>query len=378
LDTSCQGHLKVVVLLKCLYCGERVLFFCTRDHTMSIKKILRKYVSNIISFTNAHTRNSLRDRSSKYYAGEVTPELEELMRKVWQPLIEPDQEIIVLHIKKPKSAVSLGISIEGVDEVRKPEFRSSVPGVSVLPNGGSNERKSIEPRHFVQAVVPNGLIGSLNIVRPGDELLQVNGRRLRGTSSTNTVRCLRSLPQYIELVLARSKSGDPVPTIPGVDASWAFADEPPFELQASEVNSVDTTYSASPIAEVTAPYPMPVSPKTAHNRVSEWVRRSVTEQPDGSISTDADVNRTQSPEAQSNYVYPANIPPYPADKNAIPLEATNSVTRAGRDGLFESSGATLPRSYPAYLQDPRYGSKRPVWSTVPLLVQLNKSSSGFG
>ncbi|KAF7258501.1 hypothetical protein EG68_03983, partial [Paragonimus skrjabini miyazakii] len=315
---------------------------------------------------------------SAFTAGEVTPELEELMRKVWQPLIEPDQEIIVLHIKKPKSAVSLGISIEGVDEVRKPEFRSSAPGVPVLPNGGSSERKSIEPRHFVQAVVPNGLIGSLNIVRPGDELLQVNGRRLRGTSSTNTVRCLRSLPQYIELVLARSKSSDPVPTIPGVDASWAFVDEPPFELQASEVNSVDTTYSASPIAEVTAPYPMPVSPKTAHNRVSEWVRRSVTEQPDGSISTDADVNRTQSPEVQSNYVYPANTLPYPTDKNAIPLEATNSVTRAGRDGLFESSGATLPRSYPAYLQDPRYGSKRPVWSTVPLLVQLNKSSSGFG
>ncbi|KAF8561564.1 hypothetical protein P879_04939 [Paragonimus westermani] len=380
-------------------------------------------------------------------SGEVTPELEELMRKVWQPLIEPDQEIIVglsyylserlflsdttdslrvcnfttlygeltdshrqtdpgglgfsafiliaiaklefvvfltlpllqvLHIKKPKSAVSLGISIEGVDEVRKPEFRPLAPTAPVLPNGGSIERKSIEPRHFVQAVVPNGLIGSLNIVRPGDELLQVNGRRLRGTSSTNTVRCLRSLPQYIELVLARSKSGAPVPTIPGVDASWAFVDEPPFELQASEVNSVDTTYSASPIAEVTAPYPIPVSPKTAHSRVSEWVRRSVTEQPDGSISTDADVNRTHSPEVQSSYAYPANILPYPTDKNATPLETRNSVTRGGRDGLFESSGATLPRSYPAYLQDPRYGSKRPVWSTVPLLVQLNKSSNGFG
>ncbi|CAH8572826.1 unnamed protein product [Heterobilharzia americana] len=61
---------------------------------MHIKRKLRRYISNIISFTNSRTRNTLRDRSSDFYADEVTEELVDLMRKVWLPIIGPDYDIM--------------------------------------------------------------------------------------------------------------------------------------------------------------------------------------------------------------------------------------------------------------------------------------------
>ncbi|GAA52103.1 Patj homolog [Clonorchis sinensis] len=158
------------------------------------------------------------------------------MRNVWQPLIGPDCDVIVLHTEKPKSASSLGIRVEGLDWVRK---RGNFP----VANGELTEPVSAESRHLVQSIVPGGLLGSLNIIHPGDELLQANGRRLRGMSRTCTVRCLRNLPSHIELVLSRARQPTRVFVPEELALLEAHCEEPPLGVMASEVNPVDTTYS---------------------------------------------------------------------------------------------------------------------------------------
>ncbi|OON21104.1 PDZ/DHR/GLGF domain protein [Opisthorchis viverrini] len=352
---------------------------------MPSKKSFRKYVTNLISFANSHIRNSLRDRSNEFFAGEVTPELEELMRNVWQPLIGPDCDVIVLHIKKPKSASSLGISVEGVDWVRK---RENFP----VANGGElTEPVSAEPRHFVQSIVPGGLLGSLNIIQPGDELLQVNGRRLRGMSRTSTVRCLRNLPSHIELVLSRARQPTRMFAPEELALLSAHGEEPPLEVMASEVNSVDTTYSdvhlpansTTMLHNVTGHPPTNVSPRAIESRISEWVRRSVVDlQGSSAVTNSHDLEHLQSHKMESGNA------PYPAESHSATLNERRSYLESFRHlhhspqkrPTDTSHLATMPRvrSGTYRVQDPRYKSKRPVWSSVPLLVQLTKSERGFG
>ncbi|KAA0199945.1 hypothetical protein FBUS_00141 [Fasciolopsis buskii] len=268
---------------------------------MPVKRVLRRYVSNIISFANSRIRNSHRDRSDEFFAGEVTPELEESMRNVWQPLIGPDHEILVLHIRRPKNETSLGISLQGLSVVREPDFPPTSQTAAVeggLPNGDAGNAHLLNPaesRHFVYSVLPDGPIGRLNIVRPGDELLQVNGRRLRGTSHSSTVRCLRNLPNNIELILARPKSSrlddqNPAEPLVAVDAQ-----SPPLEVHASEVGSIDTAMSLEHYDAIPVRNPgniqraSSLSPNSAQKRVSDWVRRSRADlEPDSNLSADWD------------------------------------------------------------------------------------------
>ncbi|TPP61788.1 hypothetical protein FGIG_00213, partial [Fasciola gigantica] len=380
---------------------------------MPVKKVLRRYVSNIISFANSHIRNSHRDRSDEFYAGEVTPDLEESMRNVWQPLIGPDHEILVLHIRRPKNEASLGISLQGISEVREPDFAPTSETAAVnggLPNGASGNANPLKPResrHFVHSVQPDGPIGRLNIVRPGDELLQVNGRRLRGTSHTGTVRCLRNLPSHIELILARPKFNLPIDQNPVEPFVSIDAQSPPLEVHASEVGSVDTAMSAEHYDALSVQNQARIqrtsslSPNSAQKRVSDWVRRSQADlEPDPNLSADWDAASTA---LQPNGLDPR--PPYPnasstmrqdrssfgdtldgsstlPPRRAASLQLSrtgnvrSSTTAAGVFDGVTSGASTLARRGPPV--DPRYGSKRPVWSKVPLLFQLTKTTKGFG
>ncbi|VDP75160.1 unnamed protein product [Echinostoma caproni] len=343
---------------------------------------------------------------SNLVAGEVTAELEESMRNVWQPLIGPDHEIIVLHIRRPKNEGTLGISLQGVSEVREPAFAPASGTADKdgnIPNGTTYTEplKPMESRHFVHSVLPDGPIGKLNIVRPGDELLQVNGRRLRGTSHTSTVRCLRNLPNHIELILARAKSNllcdqNPLEQIVPIDAQG-----PPLEISASEVGSVDTAMSTEHYETIPTRGRVPpqrtasLSPNSAHKRVSDWVRRSQADlEPDSSLSVDWDANaaphsisrRPPYPNASSTMRPDRSglgdtldgrktLPPRRAA--SLQLDRSNPASRpVGGFDVSASRNSTLARRVPPV--DPRYGSKRPVWSRVPLLFQLTKTSKGFG
>ncbi|VDP99410.1 unnamed protein product, partial [Trichobilharzia regenti] len=254
---------------------------------MHIKRKLRRYISNIISFTNSRTRNALRDRSADFYVNEVTEELVDLMRKVWLPIIGPDYDIIVLHVHKPRGVTNLGMSLEATSNGHLKAMSTPVSH-HVMSNGLDQKNEQNKPsRHFVQYIVPEGLIGSLGVVQTGDELLQANGHRIHGTSYTSTLRYLRSLPSRIQLVLGRKK-----PTCTHEDENNAglnfsadsnplidCTDEPPLEVVASEIGSVDTVPSIRMISSYDVPdravaYSGPVSPMSAHRRVTEWIRKS--------------------------------------------------------------------------------------------------------
>nr|CAH8861414.1 unnamed protein product [Trichobilharzia regenti] len=437
---------------------------------MHIKRKLRRYISNIISFTNSRTRNALRDRSADFYVNEVTEELVDLMRKVWLPIIGPDYDIIVLHVHKPRGVTNLGMSLEGITYVSEPAFdntsnncnQSQTTATSnghlkamstpvshhVMSNGLDQKNEQNKPsRHFVQYIVPEGLIGSLGVVQTGDELLQANGHRIHGTSYTSTLRYLRSLPSRIQLVLGRKK-----PTCTHEDENNAglnfsadsnplidCTDEPPLEVVASEIGSVDTVPSIRMISSYDVPdravaYSGPVSPMSAHRRVTEWIRKSQGDlsntaphlsSPE-SVSMYEQNNTSRSEKASSYNLEPLNSHTYDPRRNYVNVNPTDGVpfpmnastmdntrkyslpnTLSSRKlqqmksntlGRLPTSNTsrrftepgpvvqqynqrryqTLPHNRRLHRIDPRYGFKRPSWSSVPLVIQLNKSSQGFG
>ena len=61
------------------------------------------------------------------------------------------------------------------------------------------------PHHYIRSVLPNGPVGQNGRLHSGDELLEVNGRKLLGLYHTDVVAILKDLPMHVRLVCARSK-----------------------------------------------------------------------------------------------------------------------------------------------------------------------------
>ncbi len=60
------------------------------------------------------------------------------------------------------------------------------------------------PHHYIRSVLPNGPVGQNGRLHSGDELLEVNGRKLLGLYHTDVVAILKDLPMNVRLVCARS------------------------------------------------------------------------------------------------------------------------------------------------------------------------------
>ncbi|XP_017849640.1 patj homolog isoform X2 [Drosophila busckii] len=78
---------------------------------------------------------------------------------------------------------SLGISLEGTVDVEC----------------GIEKR----PHHYIRSILEDGPVGRQGILRPGDELLQVNEHKLQGLRHIDVVRILKELPPRVKLVCAR-------------------------------------------------------------------------------------------------------------------------------------------------------------------------------
>ncbi|XP_050341009.1 patj homolog isoform X2 [Bactrocera neohumeralis] len=85
---------------------------------------------------------------------------------------------------------SLGISLEGTVDVEC----------------GIEKR----PHHYIRSILEDGPVGRQGILKPGDELLQVNEYKLQGLKHTEVVKILKELPTHVKLVCARG------PTAPSV------------------------------------------------------------------------------------------------------------------------------------------------------------------
>ncbi|KAL7727750.1 hypothetical protein ACLKA6_008082 [Drosophila palustris] len=92
----------------------------------------------------------------------------------------PESEILVAEINKLSG---LGISLEGTVDVEC----------------GIEKR----PHHYIRAILEDGPVGRQGILRPGDELLQVNEHKLQGLRHIDVVKILRELPSSVKLICAR-------------------------------------------------------------------------------------------------------------------------------------------------------------------------------
>ncbi|KAF4530169.1 hypothetical protein B566_EDAN001428 [Ephemera danica] len=94
---------------------------------------------------------------------------------------EPSKEILVLRLAKDGTG-ELGIFIK----------RRGPPGSSAACS-----------RYVISHIAPGGLMDRDGRFRVGDELVSVNGRRLRGLSLAEARTCLRNTPRDVEIVIAR-------------------------------------------------------------------------------------------------------------------------------------------------------------------------------
>uniref|UniRef100_A0A1A9W3J2 PDZ domain-containing protein n=1 Tax=Glossina brevipalpis TaxID=37001 RepID=A0A1A9W3J2_9MUSC len=85
---------------------------------------------------------------------------------------------------------SLGISLEGTVDVEC----------------GIEKR----PHHYIRSILEDGPVGRQGILKPGDELLQVNEYKLQGLKHIEVVKILKELPSHVKLVCVRG------PTAPSI------------------------------------------------------------------------------------------------------------------------------------------------------------------
>ncbi|VUZ50927.1 unnamed protein product [Hymenolepis diminuta] len=301
-------------------------------------------------------------RAAELYAGRVNADLLKLMTAVWQPIVGPDREIGVFRVVRPKNVRQLGFSLIG--STTEPRPRKPVTSISatVLPaKSEESAQEGQEPveeisdetpsRHFVHTVLPGGLFSSCNYLRPGDELLQVNGYRLHGRSHVEVVRCLRCLPAHIELVVARplqnfeGANGD----VPDGASNYLGETGTTLHVAASEIGSVATGSFLDDSCDGSAssyigfsPVGLPIHPPAS--RVSEWIRGSQSDMSMAGLN--GTLTRGQ-----------AIISP-------MPSAAASTVDCE----VFSSASTVISEN----------GTHKPVWSPVPLIVMLKRDKPAFG
>lgn len=117
------------------------------------------------------------------YAGELDLKTEASIAAHWSKVVGPEFEIVVAQLSKFEPGGGLGISLEGTVDVE--------------------DGREVRPHHYIRSVLPDGPVGLNGRLRPGDELLQVNGRQLLGLHHREVVGALKQLPLYVRLVCAR-------------------------------------------------------------------------------------------------------------------------------------------------------------------------------
>ncbi|EUB61705.1 Multiple PDZ domain protein [Echinococcus granulosus] len=302
-------------------------------------------------------------------AGRITPELVKLMVDVWTPIVGLGKDILVIRVVRPKNLRQLGISLIGstLDAAKaNPPTSATHPAQQrESEDGGELETAAsakspaeisseVSSRHFVHTVLPGGLFSNLDCLKPGDELLQVNGYRLHGHSHVEVVRCLRCLPAHIELVIARlpecvDTNGTGVGD--GDGASTLLDDTlndsgTILHVAASEIGSVATAMDDAD-SSWTGPSPVALPSHPPDLKISEWIGRSQSDGPLHELKSSS-----------------------PKDPNLLSLEST-----AASSSVSSVIGAFPPVS--ALLRDEHVALK-PTWSTVPLIVMLRRDKPNFG
>ena len=100
------------------------------------------------------------------FTGELSADKEARLVQKWSAVMGPQYEIAVAQMSKFKPNGGLGISLEGTVEKVAGEEQN--------------------PHHYIRSVLPNGPVGQNGRLRSGDELLEVNGKKLLGKFRSRT------------------------------------------------------------------------------------------------------------------------------------------------------------------------------------------------
>nr|XP_040570230.1 multiple PDZ domain protein-like isoform X3 [Lepeophtheirus salmonis] len=109
----------------------------------------------------------------------------------WEAIVGPKFTIVIAKLKKPSEESGLGISLEGTVDVE--------------------DGREVRPHHYIRSVLPYGPIGKHGGLRSGDELLEVNGKSLKGLFHEEVVKTLKELPLNVCLICARKIFNGPSP-----------------------------------------------------------------------------------------------------------------------------------------------------------------------
>ncbi|CAN8004332.1 unnamed protein product [Ixodes hexagonus] len=136
-----------------------------------------------------------KDEDDDSYVGELDPKTEAAIVAHWSKRMGPEFDIVVAQLSKFEPGGGLGISLEGTVDVE--------------------DGREVRPHHYIRSVLPDGPVGINGRLRPGDELLQVNGRQLLGLHHREVVGALKQLPLHVRLVCARPPLlPPPLPDVP--------------------------------------------------------------------------------------------------------------------------------------------------------------------
>ncbi|KRX22290.1 InaD-like protein [Trichinella nelsoni] len=229
-----------------------------------LPKILEQQTANSSQLTTGESRNFYQPPSSaaattsweseddsklslhRSYSVGNCDKIEET-RKKWQPICGPEYNILleiiipqrfVLH--QPHSPVvefersqcdeTLGISLEGTVDIV-----------------GNSEQC---PHHFIKSISEDSDLCSLaELLKPGDELLEVNDDVLYGKSYCDVLNVLRNLGKHVSIVCARRRSEftKPQVTQAGIELLGRFEDQE--DMSGSWSEKLDKAIIWSPYSE---------------------------------------------------------------------------------------------------------------------------------
>ena len=128
-----------------------------------------------------HTVHLTLSRRNETRTPTVTTEEMDRLKEFWEKTIGEEFEIIICQVQKEHASEPLGFDVEGAyDE-----------------NG-----RAI---HTIRKIAAGGRVAKAGKIRPGDRLLEANGKALLHMDQEETIDCLKNLPQEILFVVAREK-----------------------------------------------------------------------------------------------------------------------------------------------------------------------------
>ncbi|KRZ63221.1 Multiple PDZ domain protein, partial [Trichinella nativa] len=151
-------------------------------------------------------------------------------RKKWQPICGPEYNILVVEFERSQCDETLGISLEGTVDIV-----------------GNSEQC---PHHFIKSISEDGDLCSLaELLKPGDELLEVNDDVLYGKSYCDVLNVLRNLGKHVSIVCARRRSEftKPQVTQAGIELLGRFEDQE--DMSGSWSEKLDKAIIWSPYSE---------------------------------------------------------------------------------------------------------------------------------